>query len=186
MTAAEIGPSYGLILALAAPGAILGGICTDSLFRRGETGSNYLVAGVATLSATPFLILAFRASTAENSMVLLGIGMFLYGFTAPGPYATFNRLAPRGLRGRLMACFVLFHALIGAGLAPVAVGVVTDRVFGDELAVGRSLVAVLGATLPLMAGLLFLGWRSIRALRPPPPRREQDVGSLSAHIWSNF
>ncbi|MGV7123135.1 spinster family MFS transporter [Sphingopyxis sp. 550A] len=186
MGAADIGPRYGLILALAAPGAILGGLLTDSLFRHGEKGSNYVVAGLATLAAAPFLILAFTASSAANSMVLLGVGMLFYGFTAPGPYSTFNRLAPPELRGRLMACFILFHALVGAGLAPVVVGLVTDRVFGDESAVGHSLVTVLSAALPLMAAFLYLCWRHVR--RPPaapsPGVRQGDP--LAAHIWANF
>jgi MFS family permease len=186
MSAADIGPRYGLILALAAPGAILGGMLTDSLFRRGERGSNFLVAGFATFAAAPFLILAFEASTADNSMVLLGIGMLLYGFTAPGPYSTFNRLAPPELRGRLMACFVLFHALVGAGLAPVVVGLVTDRLFENDLAVGHSLAAVLGIALPLMAAFLYLGWRTVRADGPRTRPRRKDTVPLSAHIWANF
>ncbi|PQM26012.1 MFS transporter [Sphingopyxis lindanitolerans] len=186
MEAADIGPRYGFILALAAPGAIAGGILTDSLFRRGEKGSNYVVAGLGTVAATPFLILAFNASTAINSMTLLGIGMLCYGFTAPGPYSTFNRLAPPELRGRLMACFVLFHAFVGAGLAPVVVGLVTDAVFGDDMAVGRSLTIVLGVALPLMAALLYMAWRSERT-PPADGGTNRDADSpLSAHIWANF
>jgi len=155
----DVGPSFGLIVALAAPGAILGGTITDRLCGGGHAGASYLVAGCATIAATPFLIAAFAAPDADTSMITLSIGMAIYGFTAPGIYSTFRRLAPPRLRGQLAASFVLFHALLGAGFAPIAVGFSTDFIFRDSLALGKSLLLVLGVALPTMSGMLFWGWK---------------------------
>lgn len=159
LTPMAIGASYGAIIALAAPGAILGGMLTDRVFQRGHEGANYAVAGVASIASGPFLISAFMVHDTSWSMLSLATGMLLFGFTAPGPYSTFSRLCPAELRGRLMSCFVLFNALIGAGLAPVTVGFLTDNIFRSDQAVGQSLVLVIACTLPIIVALLNYGWR---------------------------
>lgn len=155
-----------MIMALAAPGAIVGGVLTDALFRRGRTDANFLVAGLAGLAAGPFLIAAFIISSINVALTSFAVGMLLYGATAPGPYSTFQRLSPPAFRGRIMASFVLFNALIGAGLAPLAVGAVTDHVFHSPLAVGSSIALVLAIAIPLMVLILLLGRRALKVEEP--------------------
>jgi len=64
-------------------------------------------------------------------------------------------LTPARHRGMTSALFLSIVTLIGVGLGPAAVGLLTDHLFGDEQALGYSLLVVI-----LLAGTAgaLLAW----------------------------
>jgi hypothetical protein len=65
-----------------------------------------------------------------------------------------------------MLCLNVITAIVG----PTAVGLITDQVFGDRMAVGQSLALVNGLSVPLAALALGYGRRpfavAVAELRP--------------------
>jgi len=162
----QIGWSFGLATALSgAIGAFGGGLLLDRVYRSGRRDAYLLVSGVAVLVALPLLAGAYFMPTPELVLVMLGLGMGGVGVTAASSYSTWRMVAPPALRGRVTALFVLVTGLVGGGLGPVSVALVTDRVLGDEARVGEAVAIVVGVVLPI-ASILFL-W-SRRAMRAIP------------------
>jgi len=74
--------------------------------------------------------------------------------------AAILELVPNAMRGQATALYLLIVNMIGLGIGPTAVALVTDRVFGYDAAVRYSLVIVPVAAC-LLAAILFLkGLRS--------------------------
>jgi hypothetical protein len=70
---------------------------------------------------------------------------------------------PNAMRGQATAVYLLIVNLIGLGLGPTAIALVTDRVFGYDAAVRYSLLIVPLAACLLAALLFFIGLRSYGA-----------------------
>ena len=61
------------------------------------------------------------------------------------------------------ALYQLSLTLVGATLGPLAVGLVTDRLLGDEARIGESLSLVSALVNPIAAVLLWLALKKARA-----------------------
>jgi hypothetical protein len=64
-----------------------------------------------------------------------------------------QEISPATMRGQVAALYTALLNIIGAGLGPVAVGLITDFVFGDPSKVGTALVVTCVAASAV--GLLF-------------------------------
>jgi MFS family permease len=152
---ADVGLRIGVIMLTAAPaGVILGGLLADRW--RGTLGMLGFarVMLLAPLLALPFLIaLPFAASGAQLFALLLGI-QFCTGLTVGVGPASIQPLANPHLRGRVSAVYVFAVNLIGLGIGPVAIGVLSDRVFAGDDALSQALAAY--ALLMAMLSILFL------------------------------
>lgn len=96
---------------------------------------------------------------------LLATYMGVLAFTA------ISEVVPNEMRGVMTAVYYMMINLLAAGLAPVAVGMVTDFVFGDPQALAKSLVVVTLATAIPGTLLLTFGLRFYRE-------------SLSRAVWA--
>jgi len=65
-------------------------------------------------------------------------------------------LTPDHLRARATAIFFLIISLVGIGAGPLMVALLTDHLFQDATAIGRSLL-IIGTIFPAIALLLFKG-----------------------------
>ena len=103
---------------------------------------------------------AARGGVRDACLVVPATGaLFAWPFVA-GAY--FMPGALPMLRGRVTAGFTLVTGLLGSGLGPVAVALVTDRVFHDEARVGASIAVVVSLALPAVALLLLTGRGALR------------------------
>ncbi len=161
----QIGWSFGLAVSVSgAIGAFGGGVLLDRVFRSGRRDAYLLVSGVVVLLALPLLAGAYFMPTPELVLGMLALGMTGVGITGASSYATWRMVAPPALRGRVTAIFVLIVGLVGGGLGPVLVALVTDHVLGNEARVGEAIALVVGVMLPI-ASLLFLSSRcAMRAI----------------------
>jgi hypothetical protein len=77
-------------------------------------------------------------------------------------------VTPSRMRAQSVALYLLFDSLIGFGLGPTAVALLTDFVFRDESQVGLALATVIAIIMPL-AFVLYqrarAGYRQLIAMR---------------------
>jgi MFS family permease len=96
-------------------------------------------------------------------IVLLYIGTFFLCMPTCLIPAAILETVPNAMRGQATAVYLLIVNLIGLGLGPTAIALVTDRVFGYDAAVRYSLLIVPLAACLLAALLFFIGLRSYGA-----------------------
>jgi len=141
-------------------GIVTGGRIADYLAKRGSRCSKMQAGVIAALVWAPFGILY---PIVENQTLLL-ILIFGAVFTASMPFgaapAAIQEMMPPRMRAQASAIYLFVVNLIGLGLGPAVVGLVTDKVFGDEMSLRYSLLWV--STLAHI-GAAFLLWRGLRS-----------------------
>ena len=80
-------------------------------------------------------------------------------------------LMPNNMRGQTTAIFMFVTATVAAGLAPTIVASFTDFVFGDQQALGKSLMIV---TTSASIVAFFVLRYSLRHLRPALEQQERE------------
>lgn len=155
MASAEIGLALGIIVGVCGfAGVLTGGILSDRLARRGILHAPLLLA-LATLPPQ-FLALgtAYLSDDTHLVLILLGLGTFLASILGGLQATTVQLLTPAAMRGRAMAIYLLVVTLLGMGLGPLAVGLLSDHVFG---ALPASLATVSTVSLAFAAMILWAG-----------------------------
>jgi MFS family permease len=142
-TYAKAGTVMGLIMCVSSPLGVLGASWLGEYWRRrGVANGNLRVAICASmvlpLCATPLLLapsallaMPFLALCAALWVCLFGIGPALIVEIAPAP-----------MRGQFIALFTGVLNLLGVGIGPLAIGVITDYVLVDPAAIGYSILIV--------------------------------------------
>ena len=159
----QAGRYYGAIALLAGSAGVLSGpVMSRYLARRGHGGRAALLTALfSTLLLIPILIAAGLATSITWALILITLASYWVTF----PLALFatglQNASPNELRGLMAGCYVLSTNLVGLALGPASVALVSDFVFQDSQAVGKSL-ALVGAVFLPMAALLI--WRGLRAV----------------------
>lgn len=151
-----VGWRLGLIVIIACSvGTVAAGVIGDRLRARGVAFGRPLVLATASLCAIPFAVAAPLVESGGLSVALLG-GLLccLAAALGSGPGAL-QEITPNRMRGLQHAVAVLASNLIGLGLGPTVIAVVTDHVIGDERLLGLSLASALPVMLALAAGVAF-------------------------------
>jgi MFS family permease len=143
------GVAFGLILLLCgAPGVMLGGWLAD---RRRAGGDIVAPIRIAILAIVPLGLCGVAMPlVAEPGLALALLAVVIFCFSVPGGLApaSVQMVTPPGLRARVSAVYLFCTSLIGGGLGPTAVAWVTDYVYADEAALGRSLCVVAVVVVP--------------------------------------
>jgi predicted MFS family arabinose efflux permease len=134
-TGGEIGQLVAMTGLAGLAGTLIGGIATDRLGARGnEPRWQMWTPGLATFVAVPVQFLAYLGSGAAMVTALLVSSLLSLVFFGPS-YATAQALAEPRMRATAAAVLLFSKALIGMGLGPLVVGILSDRlapVAGDE------------------------------------------------------
>lgn len=156
---ARIGMVIGMAQIAAAALMPVHGWIVDRLYRGGRRDAHLFWCMATILAAAPFGIAAFLSG---NPWVTVGcywaFMACILSTSSMGP-AMAQVVTPPYLRGRVSAMYVLATGLIAMAGGPPFVGLVTDRVLGDEKLVGVSLIISVFVIL-LPAALLFAFGRS--------------------------
>ena len=167
LSVAEIGTQYGLITALCGAGGLLaGGMAADRLFARGVADAHLRVILFSVVLCWPLFVATPLMPNAGGAMVLLalgGVAATLHGGIAG---AALQLMTPGHLRARMTALYFLVANLIGLGLGPTLVALVTDYVLHDEASLRYAMAGVSAVVLPASALILTLGLKPFaRAVR---------------------
>jgi len=159
----QIGAVLGVLLAVIGPlSAMFGGWLGGFWTRRGVPHGYLRVAvagGIGIAVSTVGMISMPNANLALVFMTLTTCFTFL--MFAAGPLAV-QEIAPSPMRGQFAAFYTGIVNLMGAGCGPVAIGILTDHVFRDPSAVGRS-IGILCFSCGMTAALIFrFGFASYR------------------------
>ncbi|MGB0522693.1 MAG: spinster family MFS transporter [Flammeovirgaceae bacterium] len=161
----EIGLKYGIIIAIFGTlGVIAGGKIADWLSGKGYADAKIRMGIVAILAVLPFASTLFWISSANAVFLLLIPITFFSSFPLGAGSASLQEAVPNEMRGLSSAVYVFITNLIGLGLGPLLVGVVTDYVFTDEKLVGLSLVVVAAFALIISLSTLLLAMQPYRTL----------------------
>ncbi len=181
MPAARSGMVLGLLVAVAGgSGTLAGGFLSDAWQARGVPAARLRVAlaGLA-LAAGPAVLwpLVPRADLAFGLLFLMVLGVGLAQSAAP---TAVQAVFPNRLRGQAVALYLLLSGLLGIGLGPTAVALVTDHVFHDGQALGAAIALTIGpaafAGLWLVASGLAPYARTSAAMQRPALPSEARAG----------
>lgn len=157
-TAPEVGIVYGIILAVFGPlGVIFGGRLGDRLVKSGQTDGTLRVGMWAALGAVVSSTLFLTADHTYVIVSMLALGTFLFSMPFGCAAAGLQEVVPAQMRAQASSIYLFVINMVGLGLGPTAVALITDYVFADDNAVGYSLLLVGVVTLLLSALLLRLG-----------------------------
>lgn len=158
LSPAEAGIAVGSVLLVATPvGHFSGGWLIDEIHRRGISSAPGLVIGfMLTVACFPAIVFC----TTTNITLSLGAfaltKLFLTGATAPC-LAGIQMITPERLRGVMTSCYLAVVTLFAVGCGPVLVGLITEKVFGYDKALPRSLLIL---TLGFATVGVLAAWRS--------------------------
>ena len=157
----QFGQTLGLIYLIILPlGLMVGGWLAERLALKGYNDINMrLVALVAALTA-PLLTLFPLVDSPWVAVSLLAVQNFIVGWAIGPQNAALQVITPNQMRGQVTALYLFVFNLIGFGLGPTFIAVLTDYVFGseDQLRYAMSLAA--GVIAPL-AALIY--WSGLKA-----------------------
>ena len=155
-SASQIGLSYGLVtLVFGSTGVVLGGWICDLRLARGHSGANITVSIASALLAAPFVLAFTLAGDGWLALALVAVVSTLSTMPFGAGPAAIPAISPNRMRGVLMALYLLSATIVGA-FGPLAVGAVTDSVFGDAAKLRYSLAVVVPFL--LVAGSAVLAW----------------------------
>jgi MFS family permease len=154
--AAESGRVYGMIAMVASIlGALVGGSTSDWLTRRRGRDAKLLVLAVTAAVCIPVRILYPLMPSRELAIGVAFIAVALVAVPYGVAAAALQIMVPSRMRGQLTAVYFFVQSLIGLGVGPTLVGLLTDHLFHDPQMLRYSLVIV-GGTAQIVAATLFL------------------------------
>jgi len=143
-------------------GIIAGGRVADRMLAAGRTDAKMRVGLIAALGNLVCGAAYTLAPSATLSVAALVPYNFFASFAFGAAVAAVQEITPNRMRAQASALFVSVTTLVGLGLGPSLVALLTDRVFADDRAVRYSLLVVTSIGLAGAAALLAGGLSSYR------------------------
>jgi len=157
------GRSYGPIALLAGSAGVLTGPVVARWFeRRGYTDAPLrlaiMAAALACLGVAPVPL----QSEPMAALALIGVASFFVTLPLALVASALQTVTPNEMRGLIAGLYVVTVNVIGLGVGPTVVALLTDQFFGDPLAVGKSLSLLSAGVAPVAIALLASGMKPYR------------------------
>jgi MFS family permease len=182
MNPGDVGVMMGLVfLGASSVAGVVGGQVSDVLFKRFPLDGRLRVLVLLTpvMGLTVMLLIP---NNMKVRIVAFGGVVTCFHMMYAVAYAALQDMTPNQMRGQMIALCTIIGNLVGMGLGPTAVALVTDYVFRDESMVAYAILTVcLPAT--LLSWLLV-----IVALRPVRRLRNEIIGNgqRSGPYWGSW
>lgn len=158
MPVPQAGLWFGIATAVCgACGLLIGGALADNLYRRGYKDAHLRVIRLNAVILLPLFVGMALAPTQPIALALMILGMLMGTIHGGVAGAALQVIAPNRLRARLVALYFLVANLVGLGLGPTAIALVTHEVFANDASLRYGLAIVTAVALPLSAVILTLG-----------------------------
>lgn len=142
-----------------AGGLLLGGWLADRLYRRGFKDAHLRVIRLNAVLLAPLFVGMALAPSAPLALGLMVVAMLVGTIHGGVAGAALQMITPNRLRARMVALYFLVANLIGLGLGPTAIALVTELAFGRPEALRYGLAIVTAVALPISALILTAGLR---------------------------
>ena len=137
----------GVMLLVAAPaGQFAGGIVLDRMRRSNQLAANNLLLTTCCLACIIPAWIFCTSNDLRISELFYTLFSFVTFAATPAGMAGWQSLAPARLRALIVAILLAIVTLIGVGLGPLMVGVLTDRAFGDTHGLGYALITLISVS----------------------------------------
>lgn len=154
---------YGtIVLIFATAGILFGGRLADRWLSRGIEDANLRVGLLAAVLLVPFSLIFPLMPSPEWAAITMILSVFCIGMPFGVAPAAIQEIMPNAMRGQASAVYLFIVNMIGLGLGPTAVAMITDYVFQDDNAVRYSL-AIVGTLAAAAASLLL--WAGLKPYR---------------------
>lgn len=171
-TAVQAGHSYGLVvIASGALGVVSGGALGDAASTGGWVSARLCVMAAAATAAIPFAVIATLAETPGAALTRLAPMIFFITMVIGLGPSALQEIVPNQVRGMATSIGVLVVNLIGLGIGPTCIALVTDYVLHDEHQLRYALAALLPVMLLISATIGFSGLTQYRATRTSLDRK---------------
>jgi MFS family permease len=162
--ASSIGYVYGVCLLIFGPlGSVGGGWLADRWRARGRTDASLRVVMLAAFLCAPVAAVMPLMPEATGSLIFLATLTFLLFVIGAVTPTAFQLVTPNPLRAQVSAVALFVNNLLGIGLGPTLVALITDYGFGDDMALRYSMCIVALVFAPLGALTFWSGLKSYRA-----------------------
>jgi predicted MFS family arabinose efflux permease len=132
LSLSEAGVLFGLAYGSGAvAGMLLGGICANRLMRRGTVWALW-IASLSYVLGAPLLVAALAVDSLTLSLTLVALGTGIASAAYGPAFAMIQTIAEPQMRAKASAISLLVSNLVGAGLGPLFVGVLSDRIGGED------------------------------------------------------
>jgi MFS family permease len=143
-------------------GMLAGGWLCDSLVRRGYRDAHFRVGlTVCVLVLLPTLFYPLMPSSTLAVILLVPCTFLRAAMYGVAP-AALQHVVPNEMRAQISALYLFVLNLVGLGIGPTAVALLTDRVFHDDDMVRYSLLIVCTGAYMLSMSLWWLGLKPFR------------------------
>lgn len=157
-TPKEIGMTFGLILlTFGTAGLVLGGTIADARFRGGRLAAHLDITIIASALAMLHALLMLLDLGEQIQLALIAAVVFFGAITTGLIPASLQLITPNELRGQVSALYLLLTALIGLGIGPTAVALMTDYYFKDTMKVGAAMAIIIAIALSIAVLLMLSG-----------------------------
>jgi MFS family permease len=162
-TAGDTGLVVGLIVGIFGTlGIVTGGRLADWLRQRGQSDANLRVALLGVVAWLPPGVIFPLLPSGPGAAALLALALFFSSMPFGLAPAAVTQLMPNTMRAQASAIYLFVINLIGLGLGPTIVAVLTEDIFRDKNALHLSLLVV-GVVAHVSAALLL--WRGLKHYR---------------------
>ncbi len=163
LTETQAGIGLGTVMAIFGTlGVVAGGRMADWLAERGKSDATMRVGILGAVLLIPPTLLMYLMPNGAAAIAMYAPYIFMGSVPFGVAPAAIQQIMPANLRGQASAIYVFAVNLIGIGLGPLLVGLLTDRVFQNKERVHWSLLAVCLAS-EIIAALIL--WRGLAPFR---------------------
>lgn len=155
----------GVILLGAVVGSYLAGWMTDWMTARKRLDAPIRIAAWSFLLSGIFAVAAPLMPTGEAALALMLPMLFLKPMAFACAPMALQMVMPNQMRAQVTAGYLTVLNLVGLGLGPVIVGLMTDRLFSSPSDVRYSMALISVVTVPIMAVMMMLAIKPFAALR---------------------
>lgn len=160
MPTSRAGIILGAIIAVAGlSGTLLSGYLSDRWRQQQVKAARFRVALLGTVVCAPMAVLWPLAGDATMAFVMLGCSVFGLSISQAAAPACIQEVCPNNMRGQAISLYLLVAGLLGIGLGPTLVALVSDWVFRDDTKLHWALSATV---LPTALGAIWLCWSGLR------------------------
>lgn len=152
-------------------GSFSGGWLSERIFDRGRKDAIFLVSSLTAFALVPTVL---AVSILPGYWVLAGLAIFSLFISMPWGIAgaALQLIAPNRHRAQLSAVYLFAMTVVGLGVGPTLIAVLTDYVFRDEMDIGYS-IAIASSLASIVAGITL--WRGLPFYREAVIDNEQSA-----------